>query len=230
VNVDAIVLARSGSKGLPKKNISQFCGKPLVAWTIEQCAATRYVHTVWVSSDSDEILDVSSKYGARVIKRPSDISGDGATSESGWLHAIDHIEEKYHRIEVVLAPQVTSPIREVKDFERGIEKFLSTNCDSMFSSSIAKDYFIWKKNINGEMESTNYDYHYRERRQKIQEQYIENGSFYIFKPKILRQHNNRLGGKIDYVKMETWKGFEIDDAGDAKMCAALMREFILEKK
>ena len=100
----------------------------------------------------------------------------------------------------------------------------------MFSSSLAKDFFIWEKSSDGELRSSNYDFTNRVRRQEIEQQYIENGSFYIFKSDNLRRHDNRLGGKIDYIGMEIWQLFEIDDIDDARMCSVLMQEFLMEDK
>ena len=85
MNIVAIILARGGSKGLPNKNILDFCGKPLIAWTIENCI-NGGASSVWVSSDSEKILEISKKYGANIIERPNEISGDLASSESAWLH------------------------------------------------------------------------------------------------------------------------------------------------
>lgn len=227
MNVAAIILARGGSKGIPRKNIIDFCGKPLIAWTIENCLEGG-ASSVWVSSDSDEILQVGETYGAKSIKRPDDISGDFATSESAWAHAIDYIERLNGKIDWVLAPQITSPLREAKDIQLGIQKAAEEVYDSMFSCSIAEDLFFWQKNESGIFESVNYDWRNRKRRQDIPEQYIENGSFYIFKPEVLRAKQNRFGDKIGTVEMEFWKLFEIDSMNDMKMCSALMKEFILK--
>jgi len=229
MNTVAIILARGGSKGIPKKNIIDFCGKPLIAWTIENCIKGGAT-SVWVSSDSEEILEVSQQFGAKAIKRPEDISGDFATSESGWLHAIGHIEELTRtKIDWVLAPQVTSPLREAKDIALGIEKVGTEEFDSFFSCSVAEDLFFWKRNEDGNLDSINYDWRNRKRRQDIPKQYIENGSFYLFKPDVLRNNNNRFGNKIGIVEMEFWKMFEVDSANDLRMCKALMMEFIINK-
>jgi N-acylneuraminate cytidylyltransferase len=83
-------------------------------------------------------------------------------------------------------------------------------------------------NEDFEIKSVNYNYKNRGRRQDISKQYIENGSFYIFKPDLLRQCKNRLGGKIGMTRMEFWKMFEIDTIEDLKMCEVLMRAFLLE--
>mgnify|MGYP003972424137 CR=1 FL=1 len=225
-NIVAIIPARGGSKGLPNKNIIDFCGKPLIAWTIEQCLSSKYISDVWVSSDSQEILSVSEKYGAKTINRPSDISGDLASSESVWRHAIEVIPRN-DNIDLVFAPQVTSPLRETKDINNAIELFQKEKYDSMFSSCIAEDLFFWERSKSGELQSVNYDYLNRKRRQDVQEQVIENGSFYVFRPEILQKNNNRFGGKIGHFKMDFWKMFEIDNLEDLKMCRVLMQEFLL---
>jgi CMP-N,N'-diacetyllegionaminic acid synthase len=227
-DIVAIILARGGSKGIENKNIIDFCGKPLVAWTIEQCLSSKYISDVWVSSDSQEILNVAEKYGAKTISRPNGISGDLASSESAWKHAIEAIQ-RYDNIDLVFAPQVTSPLREVKDIDNAIEFFQKEKYDSMFSSSIVEDLFFWKKDVSNKLQSVNYDYLNRQRRQDIEGKIIENGSFYIFKPEIIKKYNNRFGGKIGHSKMEFWKMFEIDRLEDIRMCQAIMQEFLIKE-
>ena len=224
----AIVLARGGSKGIPNKNIIDFCGKPLLAWTIEQCLSSKGVDSVWVSSNSEDILSVAREFGAQTIKRPGDISDDQSSSEEAWMHAIEYIEQKHGGFDVVLAPQVTSPLREPRDIESGLQYFVKYNYDSMFSCSAIEDFFIWEQQDNGELYSVTYDYLNRKRRQDIKKQFVENGSFYLFKPSILKKYNNRLGEKIGKVEMEFWKMFEIDNVDDVRMCSALMKEYLLE--
>ncbi|MBW2660715.1 MAG: acylneuraminate cytidylyltransferase family protein [Deltaproteobacteria bacterium] len=228
--VVAIILARGGSKGIPGKNTIDFCGKPLIVWTIEQLQQAVGIDSIWVSSDKEEILSISQACGAEIIHRPATISGDSATSESGWLHALKIAENKVGRVDTIIAPQVTSPLRESQDIERGLRDFQEQKCDSMFSCSVAEDLFFWEKMSDGKLRSVNYDYKNRNRRQEIPKQYIENGSFYIFKPDVLRQHNNRFGGKIGLTQMEFWKMFEIDSMEDLKMCEALMRAFLLNNQ
>lgn len=225
MDTHCIILARGGSQGIPKKNIINFCGKPLIAWTIEQCLSSKYVNKVWVSSDSQEILDIASEYGAQNIYRPNSISGNEATSESGWQHAVEIIQQEY-KLDLVIAPQVTSPLREVKDIDNAVELFNAGKFDSVFSASMADDLFFWQHQDTF-LNSINYDYKNRKRRQDIQKQIIENGSFYLFKPEVLQVHNNRFGSKIGFSKMDFWKMFEIDNMQDFRMCSALMKEFLL---
>lgn len=228
-NVVAIILVRGGSKGIFRKNIIDFCGKPLIVWTIEQLQQAKGIFSIWVSSDSEEILSISRSCGVETIKRPYDVSCNEATSESAWLHAVEYIENKVGCIDLVVAPQVTSPLREPEDIERGLRDFRDQNCDSMFSCSVAGDINFWEKMSDGVLRSVNYDYKNRKRRQDISKQYIENGSFYLFKPDVLRKYNNRFGGKIGMTKMEFWKMFQIDEPSDIKLCQVIMRGYGLNK-
>ena len=120
-------------------------------------------------------------------------------------------------------------MRETKDIDNAIELFQTERYDSMFSSSIVEDLFFWQKNKNNELQSVNYDYLNRQRRQNIQEQIIENGSFYIFKPEIIKEYSNRFGGKIGNSRMEFWKMFEIDNLEDLIICNVLMKGLLLNK-
>lgn len=223
----AIIPARGGSKGIPKKNIIPFCGKPLIAWTIEQCIRAEHIDEVWVTSDCEEILDIAVSFGASVIRRPAEFSGDAATSESAWLHALEQLESMGKSIELVIAPQLTSPLREPEDLDQAIELFQQQQLDSLFSASPTEDMFIWERNNVGELTAVNYDPNSRRRRQDISPQFVENGSFYLFKPEILKGCNNRLGGVVGLSLMEFWKMFEIDTVDDIRMCKALMREYLL---
>jgi N-acylneuraminate cytidylyltransferase len=223
----AIILARGGSKGIPKKNIIDFCGKPLIAWTIEQCFQSKSIKEVWVSSDSSEILSVAEQYGARTIKRPGNISDDFSSSESAWLHAIKIIKEE-SSVDLVFAPQVTSPLRDKDDIDNAFDVFERNQLDSLFSGSVVEDLFFWERNNFNILESVNYDYLNRKRRQDIKEKIIENGSFYIFSPDSIEKSKNRLSGTIGCSKMESWKLFEIDSFEDLKVCQALMFEFLIK--
>lgn len=227
----AVIPARGGSKGISHKNLADFCGKPLVVWTIEHALGATLIDEVWVSSDDEEILRVSEGAGARPLHRPADLSGDGATSESCWLHAIDAIDGfGGSPIDILVAPQCTSPVREAEDFDGAMEVFERDNCNSLFSATLIPDFNIWRPGADGRLESYTYDYRNRGRRQDKGEQYLENGSFWIVGADFLRREGNRLGGKIGIYPMEFWKSFQIDEPDDLRFCAALMRAYGLADK
>ncbi|MEY9127586.1 acylneuraminate cytidylyltransferase family protein [Bradyrhizobium yuanmingense] len=220
----AVIAARGGSKGIPHKNLLDLCGKPLIAWTVEQARAARGVDVVAVSSDSEAILAAAEAAGAVGVRRPDDISGDLASSESAWLHALDATEAQLGRFERVVALQATSPIREPGDIENALETFNRDHLDSLLSVCEVEDYFNWRIGANGP-EPINYDYRNRRMRQQIEKRYLENGSFYVLIPSLLREQNNRLGGKIGFHVMDRHKMFQIDRPEDVKLCAAIMRSY-----
>jgi len=137
-DVVAIILARGDSKGISNKNIIGFYGKPLIVWIIEQLQGGKGIDSIWVSLDSEEILSVSQTCGAETIHRPAEISSDAATSESGWLHVVDCIENKVGCVNLVVVPQITLPLWELTDIERGFTDFHKQKCDLIFSCSIVK--------------------------------------------------------------------------------------------
>lgn len=220
----AVIAARGGSKGIPHKNLLDLCGKPLIAWTVEQARAARGVDVVAVSSDSDNILAAAEAAGAIGVRRPDDISGDLASSESAWLHALDATDQRVGRFERIVALQATSPIREPGDIENALATFDRDHLDSLLSVCEVEDYFNWRIGASGP-EPINYDYRNRRMRQQIEKRYLENGSFYVLIPSLLREQNNRLGGKIGFHVMERHKMFQIDRPEDVKLCAAIMRSY-----
>ncbi|NLF43472.1 MAG: acylneuraminate cytidylyltransferase family protein [Bacteroidales bacterium] len=217
----AIIPARGGSKGIPGKNIMDFCGKPLIAWSILQAQNTPEINKVYVSSDSDDILRIASNYGAETIVRPLDIAGDTDSSESAIEHALSVIT---YPVGLVIMLQATSPLRKPDDLSKAIKQFHQEGWDSAFSGAVLDDFLIWEKNQHDCLISINYDYINRGRRQDRDPQYVENGSFYLFKPGILRQ-GNRLGGKIGVFLMDLWQSFEIDTPDDIRLMEVLFQTF-----
>tara|TARA_Y100000590_G_scaffold468405_1_gene651062 strand:+ start:1359 stop:2063 length:705 start_codon:yes stop_codon:yes gene_type:complete len=221
--IDALILARGGSKGIPRKNILEFCGHPLVAWSVIQAKNTSIIDNVYISSDSEEILDIAGGYGAKQIKRPDEISGDSAKSESAVEHALGEIGADQEMI-VMLEP--TAPLRKPDDLANCIEQFKQEQWDSGFSGAVLEDFLIWKKDNNGTLNSINYDYKKQGPRQEREPDYVENGAIYIFKPDIFLKYRNRFGGKIGMYLMNFWQSFEIDEPDDWTFVELLFKEYL----
>ncbi|NTU96827.1 MAG: acylneuraminate cytidylyltransferase family protein [Chlorobiaceae bacterium] len=206
----AIIPARGGSKGLKNKNIHPVAGMPLLAWTVRQALESRQIDKVFVSTDDRGISEVAKNYGAEVIERPAEFSGDKSSSESALVHAVSVIESDYHLpLDTVVFLQATSPLRKPDDIDRALEHFRAEGSDSLISVTRADDLTIWESG-GGEWKSVNFDYRNRGMRQDRQPQFIENGSIYIFKPEILSRCGNRIGGKMSVYIMEFWQTWEID--------------------
>lgn len=226
LNIICIIPARGGSKGIHKKNLQSIDGKPLITWSIKQALHSKYIQEkVYVTSDCDEILKISFEHGAKTIKRPYSISDDFASSEDALLHALLLISEENEKIDFIVFLQATSPLRNINDIDNAIELIIEKNCDSLFSGNIYDGGFLWIKE-NDEYKSFNYDYKERLRRQDKVINYVENGSLYIFKPEILIQNKNRLGGKIGMYTMENWQSNEIDEPSDIDIVNFYMKKFI----
>ncbi len=224
----AIIPARAGSKGIANKNIIEFCGKPLIGWSIEQAKGAKCIDEVYVSTDGEQIASIAEQFGAKVIWRPKEIASDFASSEEALIHAIDTIENG-NEISRVVFLQATSPIRKTDDIDKAMLMFENGNYDSLFSMSVLEDYCIWKE-VNGQIDSWSYDYKMRGRRQERDKMYLENGSIYIFTPEILRKNNNRLGGKIGMYMMSFNQSYEIDSIEDIPICEFFMKKCIGKEK
>ncbi len=206
----AIIPARGGSKGLKEKNICPVAGKPLLAWTIQQALASSSIDKVFVSTDSLVIAAVARQYGAEVIERPPELSGDKASSESAILHALGVIEVEYEMpVSTVVFLQATSPLRRAGDIDAAVEVFRREGADSLISVTKADDLTLWESR-EGKWASVNFDYRHRGMRQDRPTQFIENGSIYIFTPETLATFNNRIGEKLSAYEMEFWQTWEID--------------------
>ena len=221
MTIVSIIPARGGSKGIPRKNVRLLDDKPLIAHSILDCKEAKFVDRVFVSTDDKEIAQISQKYGAEIIKRPPEIAGDTASSESALIHAITEVEAQGIEVNLIVFLQCTSPIRTGEDIDHAIIQLQRENADSLLSVSPSHK-FLWQKN-DGIAQSINYDYRNRLRRQDMQPQYVENGSIYIFKPWILKKLNNRLGGKISLLKMSEEASWEIDSLMDFKIIEFLLK-------
>jgi CMP-N,N'-diacetyllegionaminic acid synthase len=229
VQTVAIIPARAGSKGIPGKNLVPLCGQPLVSWSVRQALAAESIDSVWGSSDGAEILEVAERFGARPIKRPPELATDTASSESAWLHALEFIERAGVDVGRIVGMQPTSPIREASDLDGALGQFDRQNLDSLLSVTEIQDFFVWEPAKDGTFRAVNYDHRNRRRRQAIRPQYRENGSFYVFRPRILREEGNRLGGRIGAYVMAPHKIFQIDSPEDIALCEAVMRGYELDR-
>ena len=207
-----VILARAGSRGVKNKNIKMLNKKPLIFWSIKHSLDSSKISQTYVSSDSKKILNISKKYGAKIILRPKKYSSSKSSSEEAWLHAIKYLKKNDINASHIVGLQPTSPLRGKKDIDKAITLFKNKNLDSLFSSVKIKDHFIWKKNENKLI--ANYNYKKRKPRQKIQDQYLENGSIYIFKTNKFLKYKNRLFENIGTYVMKKKMSFQIDDYED----------------
>jgi N-acylneuraminate cytidylyltransferase len=222
VNCVAIIPARGGSRGIPRKNICAVAGRPLLAYTIDHAKSTPAIDRIVVSTDSPDIAGVAAQYGAEVVWRPPDISGDGASSESAMLHALDEVAARDgYRPDLVVLLQATSPLRHAQDAQRAIETLISEEADSLFSACTLHG-FVWRRNGHG-LASFSYDHRARTPRQQAPEDLLENGSIYVTRHDLLRATGNRLGGRIAVYRQDPLDSFQVDEPADLQTVERLLR-------
>lgn len=211
MKVVSLIPARKGSKGIPNKNLVDLCGKPLIYYAIE-ASRRSLVKETWVSSDSEEILNISEKFGVKTIKRPLELSDDNASSESALLHFAKNVD-----FDILVFIQCTSPLIQFNDINQGIEKM--KKFDSVVSVSETNQMF-WDS--NGPL----YDINNRVRRQDGIKRYLETGSFFITTKKNLLKFKNRLSGNIGFVEIPKSRSFDIDCYEDLKIVKTLINSKI----
>ncbi|MBF0295000.1 MAG: acylneuraminate cytidylyltransferase family protein [Magnetococcales bacterium] len=217
----AIIPARGGSKGIPRKNLALLGGKPLLVHSIEHCQQVAAIHRIVVSTDDAEIGQVAQQHGAEVVWRPTEISGDAASSESALRHVLDTLTaNEGYAPDLVVFLQATSPLRQPSDLQNAIDLLIRENADSAFSYCKMHGK-LWHR-TQGLLDSVSYDYRNRQPRQHMPEELLENGSFFLFKPWVLRQHDNRLGGKIVAAEMPYADSLDVDEPPDLLLAERLL--------
>ena len=223
--VDAVILARGGSKGIPRKNLLPFLGVPLVELSIRQAKNAKLIRHTYLSSDSDEILSTADNYDVIQIKRPDHLATDSARSEDA---IIDLVKRNMKEIpDAILLLEPTAPLRMPEDIDNSIQSFVHQNADSLFSGALLEDFLIWRKSSKeNKLESVNYDYKIQGPRQERQPDIVENGAIYLFKVSSLLKNSNRFGGNICYYKNYFWQSFEIDSKDDWPLVELVYRNYI----
>ncbi len=218
----AIIPARGGSKRLPRKNILDLNGKPLIAYSIEVGLKSKYIDKVVVSSDDDEILDVSKKYGAQLIKRPEVLASDTATTFDALKHTIDNIE-KYDYI-VLLQP--TSPLRDEKHIDEAIELLESKEADAIVSVCEVDHSPLWSNTLPKDENMRGFlrDEVKNKRSQDLDKYFRLNGAIYICRTdKLLEEKSFFLKDNIFAYKMDRKSSIDIDEEIDFKLAEIIIR-------
>ncbi len=222
----AIIPARSGSKGLPGKNIKDLCGKPLIAWSIEQALGCSLIDKLVISTDDDRIAEVAKRYGAEVpFIRPAELASDTASTIDVILHVADWFE-KYENYQpaYILLLQPTSPLRIVEDIGGAIKNLKNEDARAVVSLC-ETDHHPWWSNIlpeNGNMKNFLRPDILNKRRQDLSVFYRLNGAIYLAETVYLRECNGFLGPNTCAYKMPKNRSIDIDSAMDFKLAALLM--------
>lgn len=213
----AIIPARGGSKGLPRKNILNLGGKPLIAWSIEASLKSKYISQTVVSSDNNNILSVAKKQGADIIKRPDEIATDTASSESVVVHVLDELGADNFDYVILLQP--TSPLRGTQDIDKAIKKLLENNATALISVCETDNKLLkaFKQDNQGYIKAVANNHYPFMRRQDLPNTYLSNGAIYIIKTDEFMKHKHFLADKTIAYIMDSVTSLDIDTEKDLKL-------------
>jgi len=224
-NILAIIPARGDSKGIPQKNVRLLCGKPLIAYTLEAALSSKLIDRVVVSTEDEEIAEVSKRYGAEVISRPSELAQDDTPSLPVYQHAIRHLEKmEDYCPEIIVILQPTSPLRIVEDIDRAIEGFMKAKYDSIVSVCEVEHPPQWMYTLAGNrLKPVIKDGGNVTRRQDAPKVYRLNGAVYVTSRDIIMKENRVLGRDTRAHIMPLERSIDIDTALDLKLAELLIR-------
>lgn len=224
----AIIPARGGSKGLPGKNIRELCGKPLIAWSIEQAKDCDDIHRTVVSTDDDQISKLANKYGAEVpFMRPVELATDTVSTIDVILHILGWFEKyENYRPEYILLLQPTSPLRSGKDIDGAMRVLMAKNARAVVSVCESDHHPCWSNTLpeNGSMKNFLRLEILNRRRQDLPVFYRLNGAIYLAEVDYLQKYNGFFGPDTFAYRMPRERSIDIDSAMDFKLASLLMAE------
>ena len=222
-NFLAIVPARSGSKGLPGKNIKELCGKPMIAYTIEQALRSKYINDVIISTDSADIEKIAVEYGAKShFLRPGYLASDNAKAIDNYIYTIDRLNKYFgYNIENFVLLQPTSPLRSTEDIDGAIELFIEKKADSVISYTEEYHPIEWHKYITADGKVENIFEERLLNRQEIRKSYFPNGAVFVFDYKLLKQNKYYGDNSYAYI-MPRERSIDIDTIEDFKYAEFIM--------
>lgn len=224
----AVIPARGGSKRVPKKNILDLAGKPLIAWSIEAGLKSKYIDDVIVTSDCDDILKISKEYGAKTLKRPQELAQDTTTTFDTILHTLQNTEQ--YNFVILLQP--TSPLRTEVHIDEAIELLDEKKADAIISICETEHSPLWSNTLPKDESMENFisEEIKNIRSQDLPLYYKLNGAIYICKIDSLKRDNSFFLKKNIYgYKMDQKSSIDIDTELDFDFVDFLIRKNINEK-
>ncbi|MCP2637092.1 acylneuraminate cytidylyltransferase [Microbacterium sp. HD4P20] len=218
--VVAIIPARGGSQGIPRKNLRRVGGVPLVARAVDAAQRCAAIDRVVVTTDDGDIAAVAEEWGAEIVERPGRLADDQASSESALLHAIGELEARGVEVGVVAFLQPTSPFIDIDALTDAVQLVRSRRRDSVFSA-IETYGFLWEKGAGGAAQAINHDMDVRPRRQDRDPHYLETGAFYVLRAAGFRAGGHRFFGSVGIAEVEPRTAIEIDTPEELDVARAL---------
>ena len=223
-----IIPARGGSKSVPKKNIKELDGKPLLQYTVEAANNAKLLSRVILSSDDDDIISVAKNLKVDVpFKRPSHLAEDASPTLPVIQHALQFFQSQNIHFDAVCLLQATSPFKTGAFIDAAVKKFIESDCDALVSvQKVPAEYnphWTFKANEEGFLNLTTNDEQIITRRQDLPTVYHRDGLIYITKTSVLLKQNSIYGNKIAYIESPEEGQINIDTMDDWHKAEAYLK-------
>ena len=222
IKILAVIPARGGSKRLPRKNVLELSGKPLLSWTIDAAKQSKYIDKIIVSSDDDEVLDIAIKSDVDALQRPDALATDFSTTFDVVEHVIQQVSEPYDYI-VLLQP--TSPLRCASHIDEAIEKLIDNQVDAVISVCEMEHSPLWSNTLpeGGSMEHFLPKEIHNKRSQDLSTYYRLNGAIYICKTdRLLNEKTFYIQSKVNAYVMDSFLSIDIDTSIDFQLARCIL--------
>lgn len=223
----AFIFARGGSKGIPRKNIKSFGGKPLIAHSIEIAKEIEIIDEVFVSTDNNEIKKVAEEFGARIIHRPPGLATDHSPEWLSWKHAIEYLSDEGLFFDTFISLPATSPLRAKIDVTACIDKLYSSPSFDLIisvSKSARNPYFnMIKKNDSGYSELLIRPKKNINNRQEAPEVFDMTTVCYATSPGYIIDSPGLFYGNVGHVLVPKDRAIDIDDPFDFKIAELIFK-------
>lgn len=223
----ALVPARGGSKGLPRKNLRCLNGYPLIQWSIDIALACEEIDSVIVSTDDEQIAAVASTAGAEVpFMRPPNLAEDESSTIDVVIHALDFLESNEREFEIVLLLEPTSPLREVSDIQTALQRMIDKSATAIVSvcrAEATNPTFMFRTTDQGRLEPFMSASPTGVRRQDVEVLYYIEGTLYASTVVGLRERLSFYHDDTLAYEVAKWKALEIDDIEDFELAEAIAR-------
>jgi len=220
-----IIPARGGSKGIRKKNIVDLAGKPLIAYTIEQAKGSKYIDKIIVTTDDEEIADISRSLGAEVpFSRPKALATDEAKGIDVVLHAITWFDSNEESFDIVMMLQPTSPLRLSEDIDKAIEVLFLKNAMAIVSVCKSEHHPLWSNTLPEDSNMKNFinPEYMNKNRQELPVFYRLNGAIYLSFCNYMKDRKSFYGENTFAYIMPEERSIDIDNMLDFKLAELLL--------
>lgn len=223
MKVLGVTCARGGSKRIPRKNVRELAGKPLIAWTIQEALKSQYLDNYIVSTDDNEIAKISIQYGAVVLERPEELAQDNTPSILALQHAVKAMEEKHGRYDIIADIRCTNPTKTVEDIDAMIELLQYTQGENVIGVGLAYPVERIKRiDKQGRIKDIIHE-PLDGQSQFLKESWVRNGSCYVMYRDVLMEEDILFGNRESYAyQMPKERSVNIDDEVDWLLAEVLL--------